>query len=211
MCNRISCESKEAATRFSNVCALWLAGLAIVGASRVRAADEAHATTGVPAAAAPTAAAGAPFVGGMPLGSSREPIAVTADSLVFDNRTRVLTYTGTVVATQGDMKLESNTLSVALDDHADSRLKEVVATGDVRLSNGARWATAGRAVFDQISRTVVLSDNAVLHDGLNQVSGEQVTVYLDQERSEVKGGPGRVKAILYPSQDATPRAGDHAP
>jgi lipopolysaccharide export system protein LptA len=182
----------------------------MAGSGRAHAADEARAATGISSAAERPTPAPAPFLGGMPIGSSREPIAVTADSLVFDNKTRVLTYTGAVVATQGDMKLESKTLTVTLDDHADGRLKEVVATGDVHLSNGARWATAGRAVFDQISRTVVLSDNAVVHDGLNQVSGEQVTVYLDTERSEVKGGPGRVKAVLYPSQNATPGAGQQA-
>jgi lipopolysaccharide export system protein LptA len=103
------------------------------------------------------------------------------------------------------MTLQSRTLTVALDDHAETRLKEVIAEGDVRLSKGTRWATAGRAVFDQARRMVVLSQDAVLHDGPNQVSGERVVVYLDEERSVVEGGSGRVKAVLFPPQDeATP-------
>jgi len=201
----------EGPTHRSNPTALLLVMVTMGGVARAGATDEARAATHPPAAAARTAPAADPLLGSLAVGSSREPIAVTSDSLVFDNRTRVLTYTGDVVAIQGDMKLESKVLTVALDDHADSSLKEVVATGAVRLSKGTRWATAGRAVFDQATRTVVLSDNAVLHDGLNQVSGEQVTVFLDEERSEVKGGTGRVKAVLYPSQNATPGAGDHTP
>ncbi len=143
----------------------------------------------------------------MSLGSSREPISVTADTLEFDYRTRVLTYKGNVTATQGDMTLQSATLSVSLDDHAENRVKEVVAEGAVRLSKGTRWATAGRAVFDQASRTAVLSQDAVLHEGPNQVSGERVVVYLDEERSVVEGGTGRVKAVLYPPKEETPTPG----
>jgi lipopolysaccharide export system protein LptA len=45
----------------------------------------------------------------------------------------------------------------------------------------------------------VLSDNAVLHDGPNQVAGERVIVYLQEERSVVESGSNtRVKAVLYP-------------
>ena len=188
-----------------------LVALAVVGGLPAGAAAEAHAAPREPNAPARGGAGSDPLFGSMSLGSSREPIAISADSLVFDNRTHVLTYTGTVVVTQGDMKLESQKLTVSLDDEADSRLKEVVASGDVRLAKGPRWATAGRAVFDQTARTVVLSEKPVMHDGPNRVSGEEVIVYLDEERSEVKGGTGRVQAVLVPPQNATPGAGGQVP
>lgn len=162
-------------------------------------AQQARAATHTSPAPPRGAANGDALLGGLSFTSSREPIAMTADTLEFDYRTRVLTYKGSVVVTQGDMKLQSATLTVALDDHADNRVKEVTAIGDVRLSKGTRWATAGRAVFDQTERKVVLSDNPVLHDGDSQVSGERVIVYLDEQRSVVEGGSGRVKAVLVPS------------
>ena len=152
-----------------------------------------------------------PLLGAMSLGSGREPISITANTLEFDYRKRVLTYKGNVSATQGDMKLESNTLTVSLDEQAEDRVKEVVADGDVHLWKGTRWATAGRAVFDQTRRTAVLSQDAVLHDGPNQVSGERVVVFLDEERSVVEGGNGRVKAVLFPPQEGTPAVGVPTP
>lgn len=160
-------------------------------------AQEARAATHAPAEerAEP---AGNDLLGGLSFTSNREPIAVSADALEFDYRTHVLTYKGGVEVTQGDMKLYSDKLTVALDEHVENRVKEVVADGQVRLSKGPRWATGGRAVFDQAQHTVVLSQNAELHDGPNQVSGDRVVVYLDQERSVVEGGSGRVKAVLYP-------------
>jgi lipopolysaccharide export system protein LptA len=87
----------------------------------------------------------------------------------------------------------------------------VVADGDVHLWKGTRWATAGRAVFDQTRRTAVLSRDAVLHDGPNEVSGERVVVYLDEQRSVVEGGNGRVKAVLFPPHEGTPPPGAPTP
>lgn len=130
--------------------------------------------------------------------SKREPIAIAADALEFDYRGRLLTYKGGVEVTQGDMKLQSETLQVRLGDQAN-QIEAIVADGNVRLSKGSRWATGGRAVFDQPQQTVVLSQNAVVHDGANQVSGDRVVVYLNEERSVVEGGNGRVKALLFPA------------
>lgn len=116
-----------------------------------------------------------------------------------DYRSRVLKYRGGVVATQGDMKLESTTLTVTLDPQVENRVKEVVADGQVRLSKGSRWATGGRAVFDQDHNTAVLSNDAELHDGASLIKGDRIVVYLNEERSVVEGGKGRVKAVLVPA------------
>lgn len=146
-----------------------------------------------------------PLLGALAFSAGREPISVTSDALDFDYKTRILTYRGAVVATQGDLRLQSDTLTIALALDGGEAVKEVVAAGNVRMSKGDRWATAGKAVFDQGARTVVLSDNAVLHDGPNEVSGERVMVYLDEERSVIEGGSGRVRAVLHPpAEGATP-------
>jgi lipopolysaccharide export system protein LptA len=83
------------------------------------------------------------------------------------------------------------------------QLREVEATGSVRIDQGDRWATGGRAVFDQERRTLVLSENPVLHDGPNQIAGDRVVVYIDENRSVVEGGDKRVKAVLFPEQKKT--------
>ena len=138
--------------------------------------------------------------------SKRDPISVSSDGLEFDYRTRVITYKGSVEVTQGDIKMQSDTLRVVLDDRAENRVKEVVAEGSVRVSKGTRWATGGRAEFDQAKQTVVLSNDAVVHDGSNEVSGDRIVVYLNENRSVVEGGNGRVRAVLFPPKSGTPGA-----
>ena len=70
--------------------------------------------------------------------------------------------------------------------------------GDVQITKGQRRASGGRAVFDNSARTVTLSEQAKLQDGPNEIAGEKVVVYLDEERSVVEGGRDRVRAVLYP-------------
>lgn len=140
------------------------------------------------------------LLGGFALSGDRGPVHIDADAMEFDYKTKVLTYRGSVTVTQADMTLRSDTLRVNLDmDHPD-KPREVIAEGKVRIDKGARRATGGRAVFDNAARTVTLSDQAHLQDGPNEVAGERVVVYLDEQRSVVEGGQDRVRAVLYPSE-----------
>jgi lipopolysaccharide export system protein LptA len=143
--------------------------------------------------------------------SKRDPISVSANALEFDYRTRVLMYKGSVEVTQGDVKLQSETLRVVLDEHAENRVKEIIADGSVRVTKGTRWATGGRAEFDNAKQTVVLSNDAVVHDGSNQVSGDRIVVYLRENRSVVEGGSGRVRAVLYPPKSGETVAAGSTP
>lgn len=129
---------------------------------------------------------------------STEPVHLQANRLEFDYKERVLVYRGKVEVRQGDVALAAEEVSVALGPDAKMEIREVRARGNVRLTQGQRWAAAKEAVFDQAKRTAVLRGDAVLHDGRNQVRGERVTIFLDQKRSVVEGGSSRVQAVFYP-------------
>ena len=178
------------------------------------------------------------FLDATDLGKSKEPIVVTSDRLEYDYRSNVVVYKGAVQATQGRLKITSDTLTVTFADAngggkgeakgdtkpdakatapasqggialggGSARLREIVAAGKVRIEDGTRWATGGRAVFDQTNRTLVLSETPVLHDGANEVLGDRVIVYLDEDRSVVEGGRKRVKAVHYPDREDKKAAG----
>lgn len=134
------------------------------------------------------------------LTSQSGPVSITAKELEFDYRTRTLMYRGSVVVAQADLKLSSDALRVVLNEASREVIREVTAEGHVRIEQGERVATGGRAVFDQSKRTVVLSENAVLREGPSEVAGERVVVYLDEQRMVVEGGNQRVRAVLYPEE-----------
>jgi lipopolysaccharide export system protein LptA len=152
---------------------------------------------------------------------SKDPITITSDNLEYEYKNGVIGYRGDVLAVQGDVKIRSNELRITLarpdegkgaksatglDDASTSKVRAVVASGSVRIDQGARWAVGGKATFDQANRTLVLTESPVLHDGPNEVAGDRVVVYLDDDRSVVEGGRKRVKAVLFPGKEsgATP-------
>lgn len=144
-----------------------------------------------------------------------EPIHIDAAILEYDSRENVAVFRGDVVTTQGDVVVHSALLRVIMtdsgaDDGSPGRAESVVAEGNVRILQGARVATGQRAEFSDADRTVVLSGDAVLHEGSNEVRGERVIVYLDEERSVVEGTHTRVKAILVP-KDKSQKAKDQGP
>jgi lipopolysaccharide export system protein LptA len=164
------------------------------------------ALAGAPAAGAPTPAAPGGdldgLLGGFALDGNRGPVRIDADAMEFDYKTKILTYRGTVSVTQADLNLRSDVLRVELDLERPDRPREIVAEGNVQIVKGERRASGGRAVFDEAARTVTLSERALLQDGQNEVAGERVIIYLDEERSVVEGGRDRVRAVLYPRDDA---------
>jgi len=204
---------------------LALALPALASVARAQEPSEAAAQTqsaAQPAAVQPAAPAGPVGFGGF--GKSKEPITIISDNLEYDYKRNVVVYRGSVQATQGTVKVTSDTLTITLqNDKQDGqkpdgkppppgapapggppstdtgRVEEIVALGNVRIDQGTRWAVGGRAVFEQSQRTLVLTENPVLHDGPSEVAGDRVVVFVDEDRSVVEGGQKRVKAVFYPS------------
>ncbi|MEO8603592.1 MAG: LptA/OstA family protein [bacterium] len=171
----------------------------VLAAARCAVAADAAAPTGDSAARLDG------LLGGFSLGGEGGPVHIESDTMEFDYKTMVLTYRGKVSVAQADMTLTSDVLTVTLTREGEGpnqrqRPKEVVAQGDVQIVKGTRRASGGRAVFNDAARTVTLSEKALLQDGPNEVAGERVVVYLDEQRSVVQGGPERVRAVLHPPE-----------
>lgn len=153
----------------------------------------------VPAAESPKAQSG---FGDFSLTSTKEPIEVSSEGLEFDYKGQKAIFRGGVHVVQGDIELGSDLLTVKYAEAGEEQqLREVTAEGNVRITQGARKATGKRAVFDQSNRTLVLTGDALLEEGVNQVAGDTIVVYPDESRMEVRGENRRVKVILFPKKD----------
>lgn len=147
--------------------------------------------------------------GDFSLTSTKEPIEVTSKQLEFDYKARRAVFKGEVQVVQGDIHLDSDTLTVRYSEAAGKQqVESVQADGNVKIKQGERTAKGDKAVFDQTSRKLILTGNAILKDGPNQLTGDTVEVYPDQSKMEVKGENRRVKVLLFPERTpgATPEA-----
>ncbi len=139
----------------------------------------------------------------MQFGNSKSPIDIKSESMSLDYQNHSVLWVGNVHATQADAQLTSDQLRVNYLDKDFKQMKDMVTDGNVRLSQGTRWATGKHGVMDQTKRTVVLTGSPVAHDGNDQITGCKITVYLNTSQSVVDCA----HAVLFPHSDASPGAG----
>jgi lipopolysaccharide transport protein LptA len=131
---------------------------------------------------------------------NRGPVNIQSDALALDYKNNAVQFTGKVHATQADGALDSNTLNVKYGKNFQE-MQEMIADGEVHVSQGLRWCTSDHMVMNEIVHTAILTGSPVCHDDKDQVSGTKITVHTDTGRSYVDG-PG-VKALIFPQQGKT--------
>ena len=131
-------------------------------------------------------------------GSNRGPVNIQSDSLSLDYKQTTTTFIGHVHATQADGVLTADKLIVKHGKDFND-VQQMLAEGDVRISQGLRWCTSDHAVLNQAAHTVVLTGSPICHDANDQIAGSKITVHLDSGKSEVEG----VKALIFPRQSKT--------
>lgn len=135
---------------------------------------------------------------GLTFSGNNGPINIKSDKLSLDYKNRTVTFRGHVHAAQAGSEVTSDSLTVKYgNDFHD--IKEIVADGSVRLSQGTRWATGSHAVLNQDTHTAVLTGSPVIHDGTDQIAGTRITVHLDTGQSEVESA----RAVIFPKQAQT--------
>ena len=84
-------------------------------------------------------------------------------------------------------------------------IKEVFAEGAVRIVQGKRVATGEKAIFYHVEERIVLTGSPKVSEGDNFVQGQEITFFLNDKRSIVKGGAGgRVNAVFTPKSEEKP-------
>jgi lipopolysaccharide export system protein LptA len=134
----------------------------------------------------------------LPKVRSDQPIQIKSNELSSDTSGKVATFSGSVVARQGDVTIFCDTLIVHYDAE-ESDISKVEALGNVRIVQGNRQGFSGRAKFDNQAGTIVMEDNPKVRQGSDTVSGKVITFYLNEDKSIVTGGSDhRVEAVINP-------------
>ena len=141
------------------------------------------------------------------------PIQITSDRMDAYNDKGMVVFDGNAIATQGDRTIRSETITLfykkkaesgekgdAADIRKNSDLDRIEGKGKVRVTQGERVATGNEAVYLQDAQKIIIKGNAVLSEGKNVIRGEQVVVFLNENRGEVINPGGRVSATIFPSE-----------
>lgn len=145
--------------------------------------------------------------------SDREKeIVVGADRLTADDARRTSTFEGSVVVTQGSMRMTADKVTVREDAE---RNKVYVASGSPVTFRQKRdrvdeWVEgfAQRAEFDDRTDVLRLYESARVKSNQNEIAGDFISYDMRREVAEVSGAPpgkpapadARVKVIILPKK-----------
>jgi len=128
-----------------------------------------------------------------------QPVDISSRRLEVDEQAKTATFSGDVIARQGDVTLYSDMLILVLGEK--EALEKLNAVDNVRIVRGDEVATANRADYDLKRQEIILQGNAKIHRGDNSLSGEQIMIDLTTRRSVVTtDAEGRVRAQFRPQQ-----------
>jgi lipopolysaccharide export system protein LptA len=181
-------------------------------------------SSGAGAAAAEKAAEKAPASSDsasiFPGTSSKEPISIDADKLVYYDKERKAVYSGNVVVIQGDTKMTCSVMNVYLDraptqgapaptngqsgPTADSGVKHLDATGPVTVISKTQVATGDNGSYDKAEDKVWLIGHVTLSDGQNVTKGDKLTYDLKSGLATVdtSAKSGRVHGQFVPKSNS---------
>jgi lipopolysaccharide export system protein LptA len=126
-----------------------------------------------------------------------ETITIDSDRMEMDQQQNTVVYMGNVVAVRGNVTMKSDTLTATYNPEMQ-RLAEVVAEGNLEVTQGNRIATGAKAIYNNDDNSIVLTGNPVIRQGNSQVSGCRIIMFINEERGVVEGGCQRVKAVIFP-------------
>lgn len=125
------------------------------------------------------------------------PVEVTSDALSVDQNDNSALFTGSVVISQGKMRLAAPRVRVVyLPDR--SGIETLEASGGVTLTSGEDAAEARDAAYNLGTGMIELRGDVLLVQGANAISGDTVIVDTRVGTAQVTG---RVKTILRPQEN----------
>ena len=128
------------------------------------------------------------------------PITIKSNEMTADNKGKTATFSGKVVAKQGDITIFSDKLIVSYAD-ASGEVDKVEARDNVRIVQQNRTGFADQAVYESRNGRIVLTGNPRVVQGGDSISGKVITYYLDDDKSDVSSGgdpKARVEAVINP-------------
>ena len=139
---------------------------------------------------------------------------VVSDQMVAQKSSGIVEFTGNVKVTRRDGVITSDTLKIYFDQAPSqeangdqSRIKKIVAAGNVEFTSGTRRAVSDRAVYTMDDEILVLTGSAPrLWTGKNFVSGKKITLFRKTDRAMVESdGKSRVEAFFDPNDQESQR------
>jgi lipopolysaccharide export system protein LptA len=133
----------------------------------------------------------------LPGGNSKDPVNIAAAKLDYFDKEQKLVYTGNVVATQGESKLQARTLVIFLTPKdtlapagapsSSSQIRRAEAAGPVTIVSKDQIGTGDSGIYEKSENKVYLKGNVTLTQGPNVTKGDELIYDLNANQAAVTG------------------------
>jgi lipopolysaccharide transport protein LptA len=130
------------------------------------------------------------------------PVRVEARRLHLDSGRRIARFSEDVVLHRGDVTVRGPQLDARYDRQGS--LTNMIVSGGVELQEGDRRATGRQAVYDAVTRKVVLTGDPKLYDRGDQLAGERIEMALDSREVKVDRARGRLRPERHQGEEGVP-------
>ncbi|HTV32923.1 MAG TPA: LptA/OstA family protein [Methylocella sp.] len=145
----------------------------------------------------------------LPGGNGKEPVNIEATKLDYFDKEQKLIYTGHVVATQGESKLQTGVLTIYLTPKevgspagapsSSSEVRRMEATGGpVTIQSKDQVGTGDSGIYERAENKVYLFGNVTLTQGPNVTKGDKLIYDLTTSQAAVTG---RVRSMFLPNSN----------
>ena len=110
---------------------------------------------------------------------------ISANTLEFDYKDFVALFDGNVRVEDPQFTLSADKLLVFFDK--TNEVRRLDAIGNVKVISDDRTGTCGKAVYTRATGSIVLQYNPVVSKAENTLSGDIITVWLNDSRVDVEG------------------------
>jgi lipopolysaccharide export system protein LptA len=128
-----------------------------------------------------------------------QPIEINSEELelLTEGDAKRLIFNHEVLVAQGEMLLSAGYLEAFYPDGASQPAK-LIASRNVRLTDGNLEVRCFEVIYLRDDGLVICRGDALLIQGCDEVRGEEIVFYLDEERVEINGA---ASVVLRLDQD----------
>jgi outer membrane protein assembly factor BamD len=124
----------------------------------------------------------------------KKPVDIASDTMEGFEKERFVVFKGSVVARQEDLYIYAETVEAFMGE-GNSEIERAHARGNVKVVKQDRTATSNEALFDNRKGEITLKGNVVVYSGLDKLTGDIVTYFVNEDRVQVEGQKERKARI----------------
>ena len=99
---------------------------------------------------------------------------------------------------EGARSVEKPSKKPPTDPSAISNIRTITASDNVKIVQNENMATAGKAVYDNVKRTITLTETPRVWQGNIMLEAQTITVDIDKNSIEAVGGKWKIGPLMSP-------------